>query len=66
MESNWSQVGIARNEEIEKEKIIIIDLVREIRRLKAESNVPNSGSIKLYIYYKGKNLSQLEASLDII
>jgi valyl-tRNA synthetase len=66
MESNWSQVGIARNEEIEKEKIIIIDLVREIRRLKAESNVPNSGSIKLYIYYKGKNLSGLEASLDII
>ncbi len=66
MESLWSHVWIDRNEEIEKEKNIIIDLVREIRRLKAESNVPNSGSIKLYIYYKGKNLSQLEASIDII
>lgn len=66
MESRWSQVALKRNEEIEKEKNIIIDLVREIRRLKAESNVPNSGTIKLYIYYKGKNLSQLEGSLDII
>ena len=52
MESNWSQVALERNEEIEKEKNIIIDLVREIRRLKAESNVPNSVAIKLYIYYK--------------
>lgn len=66
MESIWSQIALKRNEEIEKEKAIIIDLVREIRRLKAESNVPNSGTIKLYIYYKGKNLSGLEASLDII
>lgn len=66
MESLWSHVWIVRNEEIEKEKNIIIDLVHEIRRLKAESNVPNSGSIKLYIYYKGKNLSQLESSINII
>jgi len=43
-----------------------MDLLREIRSIKAENDVPNSGTIKLYLYAKGKNLEIIEKSKDII
>jgi valyl-tRNA synthetase len=66
IEAPWSKVAIKRNEKIEQEKEIMMDLLREIRSIKAENDVPNSGTIKLYLYAKGKNLEIIEKSKDII
>lgn len=66
IEAPWSKVAIKRNEQIEEEKEVMMDLLREIRSIKAENDVPNSGTIKLYIYAKGKNLEMIEKTKDII
>jgi valyl-tRNA synthetase len=66
IEAPWSRVTLLRNERIEEEKEVMMDLLREIRSIKAENDVPNSGTIKLYIYAKGKNLEIIEKSKDII
>lgn len=66
IDSQWSKVKLMRNEEVEKEKNIIIDLVREIRSVKADNKVPISSSIKLVLYGRNKNFEILQASKDII
>jgi len=46
---DWWTVNIERNEKIEKEKRIIIEIVREIRRLRTENNILASTLIWVYI-----------------
>jgi len=42
MEADWSRVNIPRDEQIEKDKKLIIDVIREIRNLRAENKImPN-------------------------
>jgi valyl-tRNA synthetase len=42
MISDWSEIKIERNEEIEKDKKLVIEIIKEIRRLRAENNImPN-------------------------
>jgi valyl-tRNA synthetase len=42
MISDWSNVKIERNLEIEKDKKLVIEIIKEVRRLRAENNImPN-------------------------
>jgi len=42
MISEWSNVKIERNLEIEKDKKLVIEIIKEVRRLRAENNImPN-------------------------
>ncbi len=66
IDSIWPKIAIKRNEDIEKEKQVVIDLIREIRKLRAENNVMPSEAIKVQIYVKVKNLETITSYLDII
>jgi len=64
--SNWWIVNIERNKQIEKDKILIIEIIKEIRRLRAENNVMPNKSIKLKIYAKNKNAKIIEEVIYLI
>nr|MDD3719994.1 valine--tRNA ligase [Candidatus Gracilibacteria bacterium] len=66
IDSPWPKLGIKRDEEVEKEKQVIIDLIKEIRKIRAENNVIPSNTIKVQIYVRSKNLVTITDSLDII
>jgi len=55
MEEDWSRVNIPRDEQIEKDKKLIIDVIREIRNLRAENKIMPNKTIGLQIYAKNKN-----------
>jgi valyl-tRNA synthetase len=57
---------VKRNEDVEKEKQVIIDLIKEIRKLRVENSVVPSKTIKVKIYVRSKNLETITNSLDII
>jgi hypothetical protein len=42
IDSNWSKISGFRDETIEKQKDLIIEIIKEIRRLRADNNIiPN-------------------------
>lgn len=61
-----TKLKVTRDEELEKNKTILIDLVREIRRIKAENNIPSNGEIGLYIQVKGKLKTFVSESVDLV
>ncbi len=64
--SNWSNVNIPRDENIEKDKLLVMDVIREIRNLRAENSVMPNKTIWVQIYAKNKNAELLESVLDIV
>lgn len=66
IDMTWPKLAIKRNEEVEKEKQIIIDLIKEIRKLRAENNLIPSNTIKVMIYVRSKNLETIKESLNLI
>ena len=62
----WSEVKLERNEQIEKDKVLVMDLIREVRKLRAENNIMPNKTIKLKIYAKNKNAEILGEALDLI
>lgn len=66
IDSHWPTLKVKRNEDVEKEKQVIIDLIKEIRKLRVENSVVPSKTIKVKIYVRSKNLETITNSLDII
>lgn len=64
--SNWNEIKLKRNEEIEKNNDLVISVIKEIRSLRADNNVMPNKSINLQIYAKNKNLDIIKDALDII
>ncbi len=64
--SQWPVIKFERNLEIEKEKILVINLIREVRKIRSENNILPNKTIKLSIYVKNKNAETINKSLDII
>lgn len=62
----WWKVLLPRDETIEKEKLFIIDIIREIRSLRANNNILPSKKIWVYIYAKNKNAEIIKQVSDII
>lgn len=66
IDASWSKVKNFRNEEIEKQKDLIIDIIKEIRRLRADNNIMPNKTIWLTIYSSPKNKVFLVEVLDLI
>lgn len=66
MISNWWNVKVERNIEVEKNNTLIIELIKKIRNIRAENNIMPDKTIKLYIYAKNKNAEIIADTLDII
>lgn len=66
MLSEWGTVGIDRNEAIEKDKKLIMDIIKEIRSLRADNNIMPNKKIGLKIYAKNKNAELIGETLELI
>lgn len=66
IESKWPVLQIPQDSKLEKEKDIIIWLIKEIRVLRIHNNIPPSEKVWVKIYVKNKNLTNLFNSIDII
>lgn len=67
IETQYSKVAINEDKEIEKDKQIIIEVIREIRNLRAENNIMPSNPIKLLLKVKKAKQDLFNAeTLEII
>jgi valyl-tRNA synthetase len=66
IESSWPNVKLSRDIELEKNNILLFDLIKEIRNIRAENNILPNKSIWLKIFAKWKSLSIVEENLFII
>jgi len=66
IEAEWGTVNIERNEKVEKEKDLMIKIIKEIRNLRAENNILPSKTVWVKIYAKNKNAEFLWGVLDLI
>jgi len=66
IEAKWGIVNIERNEQIEKQKDLMIKIIREIRNLRAENNIMPNKTIWVKIYAKNKNAEFLSSVIDLI
>lgn len=64
--STWPKISLERNEQIEKDKKLIIDIIREIRSLRADNNIMPNKTIGLQIYAKNKNADVISEVLELI
>lgn len=64
--ADWPTLTIGVDKEAEKAHKLFVEVVREIRKLRAENNIMPNKSIKLKIYAKNKNAEILTEMLDLI
>ncbi len=64
--ANWWEVKLERNENIEKDKKLIIEIIKEIRRLRADNNILPSKTIWLQIYALNKNAEIISEVIELI
>jgi valyl-tRNA synthetase len=66
IDSFWPEISLERDLELEKNNILLFDIIKEIRNIRAESNILPNKTIGLKIYAKGKSLSVVEENLTLI
>ncbi len=64
--SQWPKIKLEVNKEIEKAHTLFVEVIREVRKLRAENNIMPNKTIKLKIYAKNKNAEILSEVLDVI
>ena len=64
--AEWWFIWINRNEEIEKNNKLVIDIIREIRSIRADNNIMPNKSIWVKIYAKNKNADILNEVSNLI
>jgi valyl-tRNA synthetase len=64
--TQWPKISLERDIDAEKAHDLSTEVIREIRKLRAENNVMPNKTIKLKIYAKNKNAEILSSSLDLI
>ena len=64
--SNWSKVWVKSDEQIEKNKKLIIDIIKEIRSLRADNNIMPNKTIGLQIYAKNNNALVIWEVIEVI
>lgn len=64
--SEWWIVWIERNLEIEKDNKLILDIIKEIRSIRADNNIMPNKTIWLQIYAKNKNAEVIWEVLELI
>ena len=66
IDSDWPKLNIKRDVEIEKDKILIMDIIREIRKLRSENNIFPAKTIWVQIYSKNKDSEIIKDSINLI
>ena len=66
MLSEWPKVTFPLQKEAEKNHELFAEVVREIRKIRADTSIPPSKTIKVQIFAKNKNAEVLESFLPII
>ena len=66
IEAKWGTVNIERNEKVEREKDLMIKIIKEIRNIRAENSIMPNKTIWVKIYAKNKNAEFLDTVLDLI
>ena len=64
--AEWWSVNIERNETVEKEKDLMIAIIKEVRNLRAENSIMPNKTVWVKIYAKNKNAEFLSWVLDLI
>ncbi len=64
--SSWPEMSLEVNTDIEKAHTLFVEVIREVRKLRAENNVMPNKTIKLKIYAKNKNAEILNSCLDLL
>ena len=64
--SKWSKVAVKSDDQIEKDKKLIMDIIREIRSLRADNNIMPNKTIGLQIYAKNKNAEVISEVIAVI
>lgn len=64
--ADWWYISIDRNHDIERDNKLIIDIIREIRSIRANNNILPNKTIGLKIYAKGKNAEVISEVIDLI
>ncbi len=62
----YAKINIERNIEVEKAKNLIIELIKEIRKLRVEKDIKPNKTIKLQIYAKNKNAEIIAEVIDLL
>ena len=62
----FAKVNLERNIEIEKAKNLIIEIIKEVRRLRVDNDIKPNKTIKLQIYAKNKNAEIIWEVIDLI
>ncbi len=66
IDSKWGYVWLDRNENIEKDNKLIMEVIKEIRSIRADNNIMPNKSIWVQIYAKNKNAEILTEVLGLI
>lgn len=64
--ASWPNISLPRDEKIEKDKKLIIDIIKQIRSLRADNNIMPNKTIGLQIYAKNKNADVISEVLELI
>lgn len=64
--AEWSNIWDFRDENVEKQKDLIIETIKEIRRLRADNSIMPNKTIWLKIYSTAKNIEIFKSNLDLI
>ncbi len=64
--ADWWNISIDRNIDIEKDNKLILDIIKEIRNIRADNNIMPNKTIGLKIYAKNKNAEIITEVLDLI
>ena len=66
IDAKWWEISIDRNEDIEKDNKLVLDIIKEIRSIRADNNIMPNKSIGLKIYAKNKNAEIVKEVLSLI
>lgn len=64
--ADWPKIDLEVNKDIEKAHSLFVEVIKEIRKLRAENNIMPNKTIKLKIYAKNKNAEILSECLDLL
>ncbi len=64
--AEWSNIWDFRDENVEKQKDLLIETIKEIRRLRADNSIMPNKTIWLKIYSTAKNIEIFKSNLDLI
>ncbi len=66
IDADWGWVAIERNTDVEKENALVLDIIKQIRSIRAENNIMPNKTIWLQIYALNKNASIVSRVLELI